>query len=420
MLNREVKLGTFQNGLSFLGKLEQDKWQTLDNCDIHTTIGMVQPQLAMVSESTTVNEASFSAEDPSGNIYYCSKSSGKIWKRTTAGVYSLVHTNTNGAHTGCQYFNGYLWYWTSTKVGNFDLSSTWDDSFFTGGTNFRAGSVEANNTLIIPNGRYISRVDSSNVFEVNAFTLPGQFNATDIINIGDDVLIGSYISTDVAYCKVFLWDTVSTGWTYEDEVFEIGVNCFVQLDNLYIAQCGTNGSFYYWTGSQMAYFGRISGITTALGERKSVSYNRRPLWANGTKIYSIHKEISGLKWAFCGEYTCTGTIASLEVQGQNLLASVGTGVDKRGTTYATATVETPEIQGLADKINIGYDEYPAGIGIETKINGGSYDSKTEITRELDKEVYYDGGDLDGSTTQVKLTLTPSGSNIPIVKYIRMK
>jgi hypothetical protein len=418
MLKKAIRLGEFWKGLSALGKLEQDKFQTLDNCDIHSETGMVMPQLAMVSESTTPNEPCVNAQDPSGNTYFCSTTTGKIWKRTTAGSYSLVHTNTNTAHTGCQYFNGYLWYWTATKLGSYDLSTTWTDTEATG-TAFR-GSVEANNTLLIANGRYIARIDAANSIALEELTLPAQFKATCLKSIGDDVLIGTYVSTDVAYCKVFLWDTVSTSWTYEDELFEIGVNCFIQLDNIYLAQCGTTGNFYYWTGSQMAYFGRIDGITTALGEQKAITYNRRPLFANGTKIYSIHKETGGLPFAFCGEYTCTGTIQSLAVQGQTLLASVGTGVDKRGTTYATATVETPEIQSMIEQINIGYDVYPAGIGISTNINGAGYNNKTEIVKTDDKEVYYDGGELKGSTTQVKLTLTPSGSSIPKVKYISLQ
>jgi hypothetical protein len=75
---------------------------------------------------------------------------------------------------------------------------------------------------------------------------------------------------------------------------------------------------------------------------------------------------------------------------------------------------------MIEQINIGYDVYPAGIGISTNINGAGYNNKTEIVKTDDKEVYYDGGELKGSTTQVKLTLTPSGSSIPKVKYISLQ
>lgn len=415
---KPIVYGSFQNGLSGLGKLQQDKFVTLDNCDIHSETGLVMPQLAMESESTVPNESCFQAIDPSGNVYFASKSSGKIWKRTTAGSYSLANTNANGTgHRGLRYFNGYLWYWTATKLGNFDLASTWSDSFGTG-TDFREG-IEANNTLLIANGRYIARVDAANTFAAQEFVLPAQYKATCLKNIGDDVLIGTYVSTDVSYCKVFLWDTVSPAWTYEDEVFEIGVNCFLQLDNIILAQCGTSGRFYYWNGTQMVYFGKIRGITTALGEQMTTVFNGRPLFANATKIYSIHKEDSGLSFAFCGEYTCTGTVASIGVQGQNLLASVGTGVDKRGTSYATATIETAEAQGSAGSVIVDYDTYPEGIDILTSSNGESYVNQTPIPDTTKKTIRFDGSLGDSVTTTVKLTLTPSGSDIPKVKLIKV-
>jgi len=413
-----IKIGEWWRGLSSLGKLEQNKFQTLTNVDIHDEIGIVKPQLAMVSESTTPNEACVSAIDNSGNVYFCSTTTGKIWKRTTAGSYSLVHTNTNTAHRGCRYFNGYLWYWTATKLGHYDLVSTWTDSFATG-TDFREG-IEANNQMLIANGRYIARVDASNTFSANELTLPAQYKATCLKNIRDDVLIGTYVSNDVAYCRVFLWDTVSPSWTLEDEVFEIGINCFMQIDNLILAQCGTQGRFYYWTGSQMSYFGKIDGITTALGEQKTVTFNNRPLFGNSNKIYSINREAPELPYAFSCENTLTsGTVYSMIVQGQTLLVSTGAGVEKRATTYATAIIETPEIQGKVSKIAVGYDIYPAGIGIETSVNGASYVAQTEVIDELNKEVLFNGGMAEGKTCQIKLTLTPSGANIPKVKYIEI-
>ena len=296
-----------------------------------------------------------------------------------------------------------------------DTEASKNDSLATG-TDFR-GSCEANNTMLIGNGRYVARVDATNAVALTELILPAQYKITEIINIGDDVLIGTYVSTDVAYCRVFLWDTVSTSWSYEDEIFEIGVNCFLQLDNIRIAQCGTSGRFYYWTGSQMAYFGQIRGITTSLGEQMTAVYNGRPLFANATKIYSIHKEDTNFPYAVCGEYTCTGTIASLAVQGQALLASVGTGIDKRGTSFATAVIETPEAQAKITSLEVSYDEYPAGIGIETKVQNGSYVSQTPIDEDGDRRVYFDGGLADNSVFQARITLTPSGANRTKIKGI---
>lgn len=416
-MSEPIIYGTWQNGLSGLGKLQQNKFPILDNCDIHEETGLIMPQYAMESESTTPNEECFSAIVPSGDIYAVSKTSGKIWKRTTAGSWSLVHTNANTAHRGARYFNGYLFFWTATKLGHFDLASTWTDSFATG-TNFR-GSVEGNNALLIANGRYTARVDSSNTFSANEFVVPAQFNQTCLANIGDDILIGTYVSTDVAYCKTFLWDTVSTGWSYEDEVYEIGINCFVKLDNLWLAQCGTSGKFYYWSGQQMVYFGKIRGITTALGEQMAEVYNGRPLFANATKLYSIHREDNSFNFAFACEMTITGgTIASIIVQGQTLLVSTGAGFEKRGTSFATATIETPEAQRQVTDIKVGYDTYPEGVSIFTKIQGGDYVEQTPIVDENTREIGFDGGLGTNAVCQAKIVITPSGASRSKLRYIK--
>lgn len=416
-----MKYGDFIKGQSALGKLDQGKFTKLDNIDIHTNPGIAQPQLAMESESTTANEPCVSAIDAEGNIYFCSTSTGKIWKRTPSGTYSLVHTNSNGGHTGCQYFNGYLWYWTASKLGYYDLSSAWDDSFATFSNGNARGSVEANNTLLIGDGKYIARIDSANTFSANEFAIPAQYKISVMVNIGDDVLIGTYVSDEVAYCKAFLWDTVSSSWTYEDEVFEIGINSIVQLDNTYIAQCGSSGKFYYWTGARFNYFGRIRDITTSIGiGNKSVVFNGVALYANGNKIYSIHKEDASFPFAFCGEYTTTANITGLAVQGGTLLASVGTGIDKRGTSYATGTVITPEIQEKIAQVTINYDEYPEGIGIETKTQNGSWNAQTSIDENNGRYVYFNGGLEENAVCQAKVTLTPNGNDIPKIKSINLK
>lgn len=420
MLKNPIQLGSFQVGLGSLGKLEQNKFQTLENVEIHDEIGICANQLALTVESTTPNEPCVEAIDNAGNTFFCSTTTGKIWKRTTAGSYSLEHTNANTAHRGARYFNGYLWFWTATKLGHYDLASTWTDSFATG-TDFREG-IEANNTLLLANGRYTARVDAANAFSANEFVIPALYKQTCLKNIGDDVLVGTTISEDVAYCRVFLWDTVSTSYSYEDEVFEAGgIRCFIQLDNIYICQAGNNGHFYYWTGSKMAYFGKIRGITTALGEQKSATLNRRPLFACGTKIYSIHSEENGLPTAFVCEYTITsGSISSIIVQGQNLLISTGTGVEKQTTTYAVATIETAEIQAGIQTVEVKYDNYPAGIGIFTKTNNGDYVEQTVKINTDEMTAYFDGGIPFSATCQAKIVLTPSGANRCKIKSIIFK
>lgn len=421
MLKDPIQYGHFKNGESQLGKMEQNKFYALTNLDIHTEPGLAQPQKATAVESTTVTELCYSAIDPNGIVYFASSTSGKIWKRTTAGVYSLVKTNANGAHRGCQYFNGRLWYWTASKLGHFNLVSTFTDTFATFTNGKAQGSVEANNSLIIADGRYLARVDAANAFSANEFAVPAQYNIRDIMNIGDDVLVTTIVSASVSYYRVFLWNTVDSSWTTEDEVFEQGGNAFMQLDNIRLNQAGTQGRLYYWTGGQMSYFGKIRGATTSTVQREcTVSYNGRALIGIGTKIYSIHREDMSFPYAICAEYTTAGTIFSLIVQGQNLLASTSSGIEKIGTTYATAIIETPEAQANISEVHVLYDTYPAGFGISTSIDGAAYVAQTPVVDTNKKSVTFNGGLPHHSTCMVKVTLTPDGTNIPKIKNIILR
>ena len=403
-----IKFSDFFNGQSELGKLQQNKFEELTNIDIHTNVGMAQAQYKMENESTVPNEKCVSTTDNNGNIFFCSIVNGKIWKKTVAGSYSLVHTNGNGGHADCDFFNGYLWYWTASKLGYYDLSSTWDDNFATFANGNARGSVQANNTLCIGDGRYIARVDASNIFSANEFVIPGMFKITEMVNVGDNILIGTYVNEEVAYCKAFLWDTISASWMYEDEVFEIGINTFIQLDNFYIAQCGKNGNFYAWGNGRFNYFGKIKDITTdiaPIGSRSAV-FKGRALYANNNKIYSIHRENTNFPFAFCGEYATTNTISSLQVQGQKLLASVNNGVDKKSdTTKASGTIITPEVQGSVARITIDYDEDPNDIGLSTKVQNGSWVSQTLINDDDGRYVYFNGGLETNAVFQAKITLT---------------
>lgn len=67
-----------------------------------------------------------------------------------------------------------------------------------------------------------------------------------------------------------------------------------------------------------------------------------------------------------------------------------------------------------------YDTYPEGVGIQTSVNGAAYVSQTEVIDTLKKEVGFNGGVVDGHTTQTKLVLTPSGASRPKVKIIIFK
>lgn len=413
----------FQNGEG-RSKYDMNGFDATQNIDPHSVIGTLRCQLALTSDSTTPNEACIAATAPNGDVYFFSTASGKTWKRTAAGVYSLVNTNANGAHLGALYYNGYIYYATSTKLGRTDLS-TFSDTFqtFTITATYRPMEV-VNLTLFIGNGKYVSSVNSSGTFTDNALDLPSNYIITALSEFESYLLIGTIIGTNVSKSKAFMWDTYSSSWTIEDSVDEIGINCFIKADGILFAQCGTEGNVYYWSGKTMEKYKQIRGVTTAVAPYNSTILAGKPLFAVGTKIYSIFRKDRDLPYAITHEYTLTtGTTASIGEAIGKLFVSTGSNIDTIGTSYATGKITIPVTSSSLEGFVVDYESMPSGcsLGLETNINESGWVSET-FTKDTTNLQYVlqDGVTFDGTQKfgQVRVTLNPNGAATPIVQNIR--
>ena len=141
----------------------QKGFDSLINCDVHTDIGSVTAQLALASDATSgaSTETCVQCTAPSGTVYFFSTTTGKIWKRTTAGVYSSVTANTNTAHRGCTYYNGNLWYWTATRLGVFnpDTETGRNNNYGAFSNSNAFACCEENLILFITDGKYVASVN---------------------------------------------------------------------------------------------------------------------------------------------------------------------------------------------------------------------------------------------------------------------
>ena len=141
--------------------------------------------------------------------------------------------------------------------------------------------------------------------------------------------------------QVLLWDTYSSTWTYEDDLFELAINAFIVSDNIIFILAGTTGNIYYWTGARAQLLTKVPSLLTAvsINSYNVANLNGKALFAVGTQVYSIHKADKDMPYAIVEEFTLSsGTSASLLVKGSDLLVSNGAAVFKTGTTKATATI----------------------------------------------------------------------------------
>ncbi len=420
MATKITQFSDWNKGVS-ISKGETKKFDHAQNLDIHSDPLLAQCQLALISDNATIDEPCYRATAPNGDIYFFSKTSGKTWKRTSGGTITLVNTNANGAHAGARYFNGNLYYATSSYLGKYDLASTWSDSWalFSNGDAIK-DMDEINLSLFITDGKYIAAVNAAGTFEANSLDLPSNFRASALAAKNFSLAIGSVESTGSVLSKFFLWDTYSSSWTTEDEIFEIGVNCFIKADNLLIALCGTEGNLYYWNETAMVSYKKIRGVTSALGHQLSTVLMGKPLFAIGNEIYSLKRPSSSLPIALVEEFTATADIVSISAQGSQLFVSTENGIESIGTDYAVATVDTPEFVGRFRVVEVQYDSLPSGcsIGIATNVDSvGAYTSKTPIVDAIRKRVFFDGGLGRTESVQARITLTPNGNATPKIRAV---
>lgn len=425
-----MNITSWYNGIG-ISKKAQNYLDDLTNADIHSETGSIKPQLALAKESgTTVTEACYQAVSANGDVYLFSKTSGKTWKRAKSdSSYSLVNTNSNGAHKGCVYYRGYIYYAAATTLGRYNLDATWNDNFqvLTSGTHaMRAFDL----MLYMANDNDVAQFDDADVFSESGLDLPTEQDIADLKAFGDDLLVlanpGDYINDS----KVFRWNTYADSWDVADPIKAIQPYAFLDADNYTYVVC-KNGEIYLYTGSILEQFSKIRDASTTTGHQLTCNFAGKPLIANGGKIYSLYRANRNLPMALCCEYTCSAgasaTIHSLAVSGSELLVSweySGTyGVDKVSTSYSNAEIVTPVFRD-ARSIKVYYDLLPSGtsVAISTKADGAtSWTSQTVEVDDEDEMVVRLANDLDfKSYAQAKIVLTSSGTSCPVVDNINIE
>lgn len=412
----------------------QNKWDDMQNCDVHSELGSLLCQKALEKKSGTLIDAGcYTAVVPNGDTYFFSKTDGKIWKRTQLGVYSSVRTGGHGAYKGATYYRNYLYYSMDAFLGRFNMASTWNDNFqvLTAGKDHPLNNFDL--ILYIGNGKDIAQVDDADAYTTSALDLPLEYNVSDMIPYGDDLLTianpGNYI-TDAG---IFRWNTYSDSWSVKDSIKEINAYTFIDADNNVYVIC-QNGNVYYYNGNKLVLFSFIRNTVATYGHQLSTNFQGKPLIANGGKIYSIYKRTNDMPIALVGEYTCSqgkdATIHSIVANGANLLVSwefttggVTTfGIDEISSGYADATIITPRFSKNGS-VQVYYDVLNDGtIEIESKLDGGTWATHLTYDDLSDKRMVKTEDDLIvPSGAQARITIKPSldKTQTPVIDKINI-
>lgn len=269
-----------------LGGLADSAWSGMKNSmkelvgvDLHTIPGVVQARQKMKLDSgATVTEfCKWQLACSDGNTYHFSSETGKVWKRTSAGVWSLVYTMTAGAGEvkilGVAEYNGYIYIATELRLHRILVSalSNWTTGMvlnwatFTKGTKlFHPMFVHVQQAILyIGDANLIAQVEV-NTFTANALDVKSPQIVSCMGPFGTDILVGTYVSDNVSKGEVYRWNGASVSWTSSAVIDEVGVNVILPSTNYTLIQAGRSGRFFYYqttaTGDQLVDYKKIPGV----------------------------------------------------------------------------------------------------------------------------------------------------------------
>ena len=246
----------------------------LSGFDLHSEPGIIKSNQKLSKESGVIIDDLVKKILPcsDGNTYLFGSNNGKIWKRTSAGVYSLLYTASPGAGAvgilDAAEYQGYIYYAMQSRLGRVAVGaptdwSTRNDSWAT----FTNTDVdfhpmqEVNQVLYIGDRNYVAQVDAG-TFSANALDIKTPLRIKSLGSILTDLLIGTFVNVNNAITEILRWNTWSDSFSVSDKIPEIGVNSFLKTDNYVLANAGTKGNFYSYNGSELENFKKIQGDWT--------------------------------------------------------------------------------------------------------------------------------------------------------------
>lgn len=436
--------------------------------DIHSESGVMKVNQALTKESgTTIDDfvkAGVACSD--GNTYLFGSTNGKIWKRTSGGTYTLEATaNPSSGIPGileAKEYMGYIYYATKNQLGRWQVGTAWStrsDNW----ANFSYGDVDWHpmqilNLVLYIGDRYVVAQVDAGTFSADAVDLPDLSSTLRVKclgKMGTDLLIGTYVNSNVVETEIFRWNTWSVSFTNSDTIPEVGINSFLEIDNAVIVNAGTKGNMYIYNGSTLELYKPVKGVWDNTSNKATVNPNARlnfhgkPIFGLSYSvgfpcnmgIYSLHRTNRNYPMVLNGEHgISSGNLNKVEIGaiigiGDIYLVTwkdttTGTvyGVDKldltKKCTDAYITTRVIMVQRMASlnygRVNMAYRTLPTGTSYQVykKVNNGSFEEMTNAEDDTERNIYSIEDDINNaSTVQVKIHPVVSENLAPETELI---
>ncbi len=461
-----------------LGGLADSKWAGIKNSlykligwDLHSTPGLLKVAQKMTKDSgSTVTEfCKARVNSSNGAQYWGSSTSGKIWERTSAGAWSLVHTVIPAAGEAkileMKEYQGTIYIatesrlhrivaadalgateWTANIALNWATFTITDASFHP--------MLELNLVLYIGDGNYLAQVDTA-TFTADALDIKTPLRIKSLGRIATDILLGTWVADTITETEIIRWNTYSVSFTTPDPIPEVGINAFLPADNFVVVQAGNQGNFYYYNGEKLEIYLKIPGdySPTAYGEVYPTavgSLGGRILFgfSNGSGnpadqgIYQIARSTRNHPYVLDMPYpislrsasalvTTNTEVGGILVVGTDVYASykngANVGIDKLDysnkleLSYFETRVMILEREKFSNfsKFVVSYADLPASTGITIQYEknyAASFADTTEVTDALRKIVYAEEG-VEATVLRLKVLATVNNNNAPTIESV---
>ena len=243
--------------------------------NIHSKPGLIYANQAMAknSGSTVTDLCNFAILSSGGSTFWFGDS-GKIYKRTSAGVWSNVYTDSNGAILGAAEYDGYIYWATATRLGRQTTSLAESEASWSSQNN--AWQTITSSSwhpmlvqglyLYVGNHRTIASVDDAGTFtsagtpDVTLAALEHNLRIKCLNKFGIDILVGTETIDGDNKAKIKRWDTTSPTYNSDDDIAETGINIIINtVDNYTFCQAGGTGNLYYYNGKELELSKTIQG-----------------------------------------------------------------------------------------------------------------------------------------------------------------
>lgn len=441
--------------------------------DLHTLPGVIQANYKLKKDSgTTVSELCKNiVVSSNGHVYFFSSESGKIWRKSSTGVYSLYYTTSASSGEskvlGAIEYEGYIYWATEKKLFRVSVSST---TWSTGVTEWKTFDIGhkvyhpmaiARSKLWIGDKSQIANVaqplgGGAAVFTSNALDLPTDQTIKALGSIDIQLAAGTYVDDNVNKTTIYRWDTWSTSWNMEDTIEEVGINAFIPVDNYFFVQAGKVGSIYSYDYNMLYLTKRVSGtydMTHAsrvspnavafqrqlplfgMSRDESVSQSgvRPGIYSLGTVNPRLYQRVLNLEY-LTSTNSNTTVIGAIGVRGNQLFVSwkdgTNTGIDTidYSNRYNGAYLESRIIYldrteaNVYTKFVIGYVEMPTGCSVKAYIKQNYATTWTEIELSQDtiRNTFFSDIRLESSVMEFKVELKTNSADSPIIDYISLR